>query len=267
MDLPAPLPSPPLPEAENHIYPITREDLASQERLQSILAGETGLHWSTDWSTAFYISLAKLGFISTAIHYEYNGGCVPLLLPEIQPAYCVLDWENLHAGKSFQRWRRSEKCRAQGYRLEPHHDLLAIVRGIRACHGEKCWVIDQYAALVAALQKQGFDPDFEIFTPALLTKSGQLVAGEIGYRVGRTYTSVTGFLDRTGNAHNHAGKLQMHLLADYLQDKGYAFWNLGHPGMQYKLDLGGKVLPRQEFLRRWLPASAHQWSGISSSNL
>ena len=207
-----------------------------------------------DWSPDFYIQLAKLGFISTAIHYELDGQTIPLLLPEIQPAYCVLDWENLHAGQSFRRWMRSEKFHAQGYHLELHCDPSRIIRGIRHCHGDNCWVIDHYATLVTELGAQRFDDDFQLFTPGLLTRSGQMVAGEIGYRTGQAYTSVTGFLDRTSKLHNHAGKLQMHLLARHLEESGYAFWNLGHPGMQYKLDLGGKIFPRQEFLRRWDPA-------------
>ena len=246
-----------LSEEQQTIFPLTREDIGDPERLDAILSGSTGLHWSVDWSPEFYVQLAKLGFISTAIHYQHaDMGLVPLLLPEIQPAYCVLDWENLHAGRSFKRWMRSERFSGQGYRLELHHDLAGIIQGIRNCHGENCWVIDQYAAIVASLEQQRFDPQFQLFTPGLLTRSGQLVAGEIGYRIGRTYTSITGFLDRSSSIHNHAGKLQMHLLARHLQEQGYAFWNLGHPGMQYKLDLGGKILPRQEFLQRWGTAAS-----------
>ena len=45
------------------------------------------------------------------------------------------------------------------------------------------------------------------------------------------------------------------LLGEHLRDAGYAFWNLGHPFMQYKLDLGAQILPRADFLDRWNAAN------------
>ena len=42
-------------------------------------------------------------------------------------------------------------------------------------------------------------------------------------------------------------------LAKYLEKENYAFWNLGHPYMQYKFDLGAIKYSRDEFLKRWLP--------------
>ena len=47
-------------------------------------------------------------------------------------------------------------------------------------------------------------------------------------------------------------KLQMVLLALYLEKNNYSFWNLGHPYMQYKFDLGAKLYSRDDFLKRWL---------------
>jgi len=46
----------------------------------------------------------------------------------------------------------------------------------------------------------------------------------------------------------------MTLLAKYLQNNNFSFWNLGHPYMQYKLDLGATVLSRIDFLEKWLKA-------------
>ena len=46
----------------------------------------------------------------------------------------------------------------------------------------------------------------------------------------------------------------MVLLSKYLEENGFLFWNLDHPYMQYKLDLGAKVLSRIEFLEKWLKA-------------
>jgi len=44
----------------------------------------------------------------------------------------------------------------------------------------------------------------------------------------------------------------MTLLSQYLEKNQYSFWNMGHPYMQYKIDLGAKILSREEFLIKWL---------------
>jgi len=47
------------------------------------------------------------------------------------------------------------------------------------------------------------------------------------------------------------GTLQLVLLAKHLEKKDFAFWNLGHPFMEYKKHLGATVLEREEFLALW----------------
>ncbi len=86
-----------------------------------------------------------------------------------------------------------------------------------------------------------------------------MVAGEIGYRVGRVYTSLTGFFDRRDPELRNVGTLQLVLLARHLEASGFAFWNLGQPEMQYKRDLGAPALPRPVFLRRWFSESGVDW--------
>ena len=86
-------------------------------------------------------------------------------------------------------------------------------------------------------------------------RSQQLIAGELGYTIGRTYTSLSGFHtpDRPGQRRwRNFGTLQSWLLAKRLEDRAYAFWNLGHPYMEYKLELGARVLERADFLQRWI---------------
>ena len=81
--------------------------------------------------------------------------------------------------------------------------------------------------------------------------SNTLIAWEIGYKISSTYTSLTGFCLKD-KKYNNYGKLQLVLLAKYLQKNNYSFWNLGHPYMQYKFDLGAISFSRKEFLKRWI---------------
>ena len=39
-------------------------------------------------------------------------------------------------------------------------------------------------------------------------------------------------------------------LGEWLRDHGFDFWNLGHPYMPYKLNLGARIVQRAEFLQR-----------------
>ncbi len=81
-------------------------------------------------------------------------------------------------------------------------------------------------------------------------RTKELIAGEIGYKINSTYTSLTGFSLKE-KIYNNWGKLQLVLLAQYLEKNNYSFWNLGHPYMQYKFDLGAKIYSREEFLEKW----------------
>lgn len=214
----------------------------------AIYRSRQNYYWTPDWTPEMYILLARAGFISVSTDIGDSEEQL-VLLPEIQRAYAVLDWENLHISKSTRRWMRSEKCRAQGYHLDIHCNLQTILTGITNCHYDS-WVREPYRNLLEALQDIHRD-NFTLLTFGLSTADGSCVAGEIGYRTGNVYTSLTGFHDRSMRIHNHAGKLQLYLLGQYLRDNNYAFWNLGHPYMQYKLDLGAQILDRISFLERW----------------
>ena len=71
-----------------------------------------------------------------------------------------------------------------------------------------------------------------------------LLDGEVGYTVGSSYTSLSGF--RLSDA-NGAGTVQCCAVAKLLQRCGFQMWDLGM-GMTYKYELGAKDVPRKEFL-------------------
>ena len=232
---------------------LSRPELGDFERRRLLYGSDETHYWTNDWSPDFYRLQARAGFISIAIEHEKLG---PVLVPEIQSAYAVLDWPDLHLSRSMRRWMRSERCAQADYVLQMGHDLSEILAGVATAHGERNWLSPTYADLLARLAAQGEVDGFRVMTPALVSRSsGRVIAGEVGYSVGRVYTSLTGFFDRQDARHDNVGTLQLVRLCGELEASGFAFWNLGHPSLQYKRDLGAKVIPRGPFLERWLSES------------
>lgn len=71
----------------------------------------------------------------------------------------------------------------------------------------------------------------------------RLIAGEIGYRVGSIYTSMTGFHRESGS-----GSIQLAALAGLLVKSNISVWDLGM-SMDYKLEFGASVIDRIQWIR------------------
>jgi Leu/Phe-tRNA-protein transferase len=237
-----------LDTVQDAIYQISAEDVLDPEKLRMIHSRPETFYWSDDWSPEFYILLAKTGFISICFTHPDSG---QLLIPQIQASYAVLDWGNRRCGRSMKRRQRSRSFADQNYRLSLDHDLEEIIAGIQKTHGDESWLEGRYVELLQQLVDSDPGAGFCLTGTGLLARDGELIAGEMGYEVGKVYTSLTGFFHRENRVDNHAGKLQLHLLAEELESRGFAFWNLGQPEMAYKIQFGAKVVPRGEFLGRW----------------
>ena len=194
-------------------------------------------YWSTDFSPAYYIAQAKAGFIAVTDYYEEE----ELLLPEIQFSYALLDFKDLHISKKVQKLIQKKNLQ-----IEITDDLDNVAEKINLSH-KNCWLISRY--LNTLKETQGMDENFEIIA-VILREKGELIAGELGYIIGKTYTSLSGFSSRK-KAYNHYGTAQLVLLAKYLEKEKFDFWNLGQPYMPYKLSLGAKIYDRHSFLKRW----------------
>ncbi len=232
------------------IPPITAEDLDERVLRERIYPNRSVTHhWSDCWDADFYVALARAGFISIAQRDRRHGD---LLLPEIQSAYAVLDWPAIHVSSHVRQLRRSGRVEEEGIELRVAPDCRAVVERIVEQHEPSCWLIPPYRELVYGLARAGPATGIEMHGVELWsTHRGELVAGELGYTIGRIYTSLSGFCSPDERTWNHFGSLQLVLLSERLRDVGYAFWNLGHPYMDYKLDLGARVLDRDAFLHRW----------------
>ena len=231
------------------IHPISLIDL-HEESLREVLYPnlERTFYWSDDWDADFYIALARAGFISISFRDAEHG---TLLLPELQRRYAVLDWENLHVSSRISSGRLEEEG-IELCVLSNHERVLDRVLGYH--DRGSTWLTKPYCELLGRLPK-GDQIDFALHGVELWSrKRNRLVAGEIGYTMGATYTSLSGFCTRPDPRWRGFGTLQMVLLAERLKERGFAFWNMGHPEQAYKRALGAKLVERKIFLKRWLDA-------------
>ncbi len=195
-------------------------------------------YWTESFSPQIYIALAKKGFISVSCNLQKQD----ILLPEMQSAYAVLDFKNLRKRKKLNCLLKSD------YSLKINKNLDIIIPKLIEHHGKECWLTESYIKMLYKLLNYSLDKDnFELAT-VLLYSNNTLTAGEIGYFIGKTYTSLTGFFNRN---YKNWGSFQLFLLGKYLEERGLDFWNLGHPYMDYKLSLGAKILENSDFLNRW----------------
>ncbi len=233
------------------IYKLSLDLLQNQTYFQELVSNvKINYYWSDEWDEAFYVRLAQLGFISTS--YETSEGLV--LLPELQFEYALLDFNNLHIGSKVKKLLKEEK-----YMLSFDTHFAAIVEKIAAHHHKDNWLTGNYLTLMKNLHAhQDEHKEFQLHSIELLSKTdNELVAGEIGYTIGTTYTSLSGFSSRE-KRYNNCGKLQLVLLAKHLQKREFSFWNLGHPYMEYKKRLGVTIIKREAFLQRWQEATFNQ---------
>ena len=199
-------------------------------------------YWSDDWSEEFYIELAKAGFISTT--HDTKDGLI--LLPELQYDYAILDFENLHISKKVKRLMNENS-----YEFCINSRLNEVIEKFSAQHKYN-WLKEEYAELLKNLHMHNDNKNnFKIISAELVCKkSAELIAGEVGYTIGKTYTSLSGFSSKDKKYTNY-GTLQLVLLAKYLENNNFEFWNLGHSHMEYKQRLGCKTYSRSDFLKRW----------------
>ncbi len=206
--------------------------------------------FSDDWSLQFYRKQAILGFIS--ITHTENGK--NRLTPQLQREYAVLDWKNLVIDKGVGKIIGSGRIEKENISLHIDADPATALEQLRKAWPET-WITDRYAELVIKLAAECIrkkDKRFRMWGVTLTAGSDKnIIAGELGYSIGKTYTSLSGFFHRGEKQYNNFGKLQMVMLADVLRKAGIKFWNLGQPYMEYKIKLGAEVVPRGLFLKRW----------------
>ena len=230
------------------IYNITFEMLKDKSYFQEniCLNMKNNYYWSDDWSEEFYIELANAGFISTT--YDTVNGLV--LLPELQYSYAILDFKNLHISKKVQKI-----ITKNDYKFCLNTKFDEVLQNITMQHKYN-WLKEEYIELLKNLYKNYSEKNnFKVISVELIDEStNELISGEVGYIIGKTYTSLSGFSSKE-KKYNNYGTMQLVLLAQYLEQNAFSFWNLGHPHMEYKKRLGCAIYSRSEFLDRWLKST------------
>ncbi len=193
-------------------------------------------YWSDDFSPEYYIAQAQAGFI--AVTDIYQG--MELLLPEIQFSYALLHYKHLHTSKKVG------KLLDRGLGLTVTSEIDAVCDKIRSYH-KNCWLTPAYQATLNTTKN--IDADFQILS-AYIEEEGEMIAGEVGYIIGESYTSLSGFSNCQKRFRNY-GTAQLVLLAHFLHEQGIDFWNLGQSYMPYKFALGAVQYEREAFLKEW----------------
>ena len=138
--------------------------------------------------------------------------------------------------------------RASKYLMSINQCFEEVLNACSEQHGSRCWLYRPLRnALLDLHSGRARLPDscpVSVHSIELWSSDGsRLVAGEIGYRVGSTYTSMTGFYRESG-----CGSIQLAALAGLLVKSNISVWDLGMC-MDYKLDLGASLIERSEWIR------------------
>ena len=148
-----------------------------------------------------------------------------ILLPKLHLVRSVLFFDDLHIKKSIRRFLPL-------YELRVNSDFDRILGKCISIHGED-WLTPPLVDALASLHKESLEIQAEPASVSFAVyRDGELKAGEIGVIVGKVYTSYSGYHEE-----DNAGTVQMILMAQWLQQAGFAFLDFGMP-LDYKTDLG-----------------------------
>ncbi|MBF0453040.1 MAG: hypothetical protein HQK75_20230 [Candidatus Magnetomorum sp.] len=207
--------------------------------------GVNNYYITDDWSPEMYDALAHAGFISVSIKDMLGNA---FLLPEMQFSYAVLHWENIHISKRLKQFILKNIFHDNQYTLSINADISAVLDGIKKYHGAYSWMSDPYITVLKSMINSKQQYMITVISVELWHNK-TLIGGEIGYLIGSTYTSLTGFFDRKN--YNNFGKVQLLCLASLLKKSTIMFWNMGHPYMTYKFNMGAIEYQRRDFLNIW----------------
>lgn len=231
-------------------------------------------HGDFCYSFSFHPKLIALlmaeGFLPIATKQDD----VYILLPKLHQERCVIQLcqspaqhsvKQTTTGSSSLHISRSTRKKSRRFAMTVNQDFTSVVNGCSQQHGEHCWLYEPYieslrslwqTPVAVALPSESNSPCQQVAVRVWSIEvweeeSGKLVAGELGYSVGKVYTSLTGF-----SRQDSAGSVQLAALGRLLTKQGFQLWDLGMD-IDYKASLGSELMERDTFCRVFREARYH----------
>jgi Leu/Phe-tRNA-protein transferase len=197
---------------------------------------------ANDFSPEFTTRLMEAGFLVMSAKLELEDEDYYILLPKLHLERSALFFKNVHIKKSIRRLLKK-------YELKVDIDFDRIVDICIEKHGSD-WLTPPLIECIRKIRKDSLEGEKEQLSPTntaypasfALYHDGKLAAGEFGVVCGKVYTSYSGFYEE-----DNAGTVQLVLTTQYLQERGFLFFDLGMP-MDYKTALGAVNLSPEEFV-------------------
>lgn len=216
------------------------------DRLAKTLRGE--FCWSLNYDPSFFSELQYEGFLLICNVLRNGNEPIYVLMAKLHVERCILDWPNHHVSQKATK-------AAKKYELTISTAFDDVLQGCVDQHGEG-WLYPPMRKSYSAMRsvpKAGDDPkvpiaiSFELWLKETAEAPRRLVGGEFGTIVGKSYLSLSAF-----RKEDSAGSVQLFLTCEVLRLAGFEYWDLGQgPPHEYKFRMGGKLVPRLEFLERF----------------
>ena len=187
---------------------------------------------SFDFDPDFIAGLMEAGFLVMSGRFGEDD-VFYLPLPKLHLVRSALFFDNLHVKKSIRRY-------LDRYELRPDADFDLILDRCIGIHGDD-WLTPPLVSAIRDIRRHRFRGVYPM--SFALYRDGKLVAGEFGVKVGRVYTSYSGYYDES-----NCGTVQLILATRHMREHGYAFFDLGMP-LDYKNSLGAVDIGPDEFVR------------------
>jgi Leu/Phe-tRNA-protein transferase len=207
-----------------------------------------------DFDPVFIAALMNAGFLVMSAAFDDDdaeedapGTVEYLLLPKLHLERSILLFPELHIKRSLRPYLSRYELRVDGI---PVSDFSSPDLGASSDFDfilERCVEVHDDAWLTAPLRRAIREIRALPWLPVRplsfgVYRDGILRAGEFGILAGRVYTSYSGYYDE-----DNAGAVQMVLTAQYLENAGAPFWDLGMP-LPYKDALGARNISPLQFV-------------------
>jgi Leu/Phe-tRNA-protein transferase len=186
-----------------------------------------------DFKVPYLINLIKNNFYVMSEYYKRKDMFIMVAMHHLTKS--VLFFDRLHIKKSIKKYLPK-------YELRVNAEFEKIVDKCIEIHDDK-WLTKPLVDAIKEIYRLN-NPDATFISFGLYIDD-KLIAGEFGTKVGRIYSSYSGYREES-----NSGTVQMILTAQYLEKTGYAFWDLGM-SMDYKKSFGAKVRNHEDFMVLW----------------